>query len=780
MKTENIGEMKTVPNKKEKLFTLVSLIIIAASILIISLMSGTSLFDDDSYISFRYAENIVSGKGMVYNQGERVLGVSTPLYVLCLSFIHLTGVEVIKAAFWICTVFNILTLCLVYLFIKKYTNMYLAFFMSLVLILLPEWAISTSIGMETTLYTFLILAVLYSFTIKKYYLCACFSALLVLTRLDGMAFVFGWIVLGMFFDMKKTIKASFLFVVLLLPWLIFSTVYFGSFIPHSVGAKQVVHPGTFTGNLLHYVSVFWNGPIHTLMTIPMLAGVIYSLRKERKSVLVSIWLFLYILAFSMSGIMPFLWYRAPMMPLYIILSSFGIYYLGSYLFSKTGLIRTRGIKIIVYSLLFTASLVILYKDAIMYKETGRFFKREIRNMRENMYTTIGKWIYENSSKGDSIYVGETGVLGWYLRDRYVIDNSGINSDYVYQLRQSSRDINALKEFHKGRASWGSYKWSWVIIAGMKPDFITSYRDFLHLKYFEEMPEFNKYYEKITNKELNAYNEVVYRKKAEFTDEIDLLNMNNEQVIIDTDIIIPGTFTTVKSGQMNICIFLNNKGSACYIGRLKEFQMNYRWLKDDKEIMSRTSKQPLPLFINPGEREFMPVPVKLPGLPGSYILEITCEIPFLEKPVKQISTVNIQAKLHDSFSPGELKVDYKYLKVPGSVKRSYPFSLSCSLTNKGDTLWITRMPYRKKSGKVSLGSLWFKADEKDLTFKNSVFESRTNLPFDMPPGESAEFTATAFSPAFPGKFKVIFGLVDENITWFHLKGNDCIEKIIEVE
>jgi hypothetical protein len=37
---------------------------------------------DDAYISFRYAQNLVEGHGLVYNPGERVQGYSNLLYTL--------------------------------------------------------------------------------------------------------------------------------------------------------------------------------------------------------------------------------------------------------------------------------------------------------------------------------------------------------------------------------------------------------------------------------------------------------------------------------------------------------------------------------------------------------------------------------------------------------------------------------------------------------------------------------------------------------------------------
>ncbi|MCB0187901.1 MAG: hypothetical protein KDE31_26715, partial [Caldilineaceae bacterium] len=40
---------------------------------------------DDAFITYRYAENLATGQGFVYNAGERLLGTSTPLYTLLLA-----------------------------------------------------------------------------------------------------------------------------------------------------------------------------------------------------------------------------------------------------------------------------------------------------------------------------------------------------------------------------------------------------------------------------------------------------------------------------------------------------------------------------------------------------------------------------------------------------------------------------------------------------------------------------------------------------------------------
>ena len=53
---------------------------------------------DDAFISFRVAEQLANGDGLVYNIGERVEGYSNLLWVLLLALFSRLGVDVIWAA----------------------------------------------------------------------------------------------------------------------------------------------------------------------------------------------------------------------------------------------------------------------------------------------------------------------------------------------------------------------------------------------------------------------------------------------------------------------------------------------------------------------------------------------------------------------------------------------------------------------------------------------------------------------------------------------------------
>src|SRR5207244_12236047 len=48
-------------------------------------LSGHARGSDDAYISYRYAQNLARGNGLVFNPGERVEGYSNLLHVLLLA-----------------------------------------------------------------------------------------------------------------------------------------------------------------------------------------------------------------------------------------------------------------------------------------------------------------------------------------------------------------------------------------------------------------------------------------------------------------------------------------------------------------------------------------------------------------------------------------------------------------------------------------------------------------------------------------------------------------------
>src|ERR1041385_7428484 len=82
--------------------------------------NATNLTLEDSFITFRYAENIAAGNGFVYNTGEKVLGTTTPLWTLILAGMKTIGCsDIIVTSKVLSIIFDCLTLMLIFSFIRE-------------------------------------------------------------------------------------------------------------------------------------------------------------------------------------------------------------------------------------------------------------------------------------------------------------------------------------------------------------------------------------------------------------------------------------------------------------------------------------------------------------------------------------------------------------------------------------------------------------------------------------------------------------------------------------
>lgn len=61
---------------------------------------------DDAFISFRYAQNMAQGYGLVFNPGERVEGYSNPLWTLLLAGASRAGFDLPRASCWLGLMFT--------------------------------------------------------------------------------------------------------------------------------------------------------------------------------------------------------------------------------------------------------------------------------------------------------------------------------------------------------------------------------------------------------------------------------------------------------------------------------------------------------------------------------------------------------------------------------------------------------------------------------------------------------------------------------------------------
>ncbi len=195
---------------------------------------------DDAYITYRYVRNIVTGQGFVYNAGERVLGTTTPLYTLLLA--ALTYVvphsDIIQLSLTVNAISDALSTVILFQLAywitrSKWNSLIIASLFALY----PQRTIVAGSGMETPIYVLLLLASSYCYISKRPCLSAVLCSLTILVRPEGLLFA-GLLFSHLLIARKKPpFKELVVFIAILFPWLVFSTLYFGSPIPNSIIAK---------------------------------------------------------------------------------------------------------------------------------------------------------------------------------------------------------------------------------------------------------------------------------------------------------------------------------------------------------------------------------------------------------------------------------------------------------------------------------------------------------------------------------------------------------------
>ncbi len=145
---------------------------------------------DDSFITFRYARNLLAGSGFAFNPGEAVLGTTTPLYTLLMAGLGaLTGG--VNAPFpTLAMVVNALAdaaTCLLLVWLGRRAGGRFAGWAAAAAWALAPFSVTFAIGgLETSLYVFLLTATAAAALAGRRILAALLGALALLTRPDAL------------------------------------------------------------------------------------------------------------------------------------------------------------------------------------------------------------------------------------------------------------------------------------------------------------------------------------------------------------------------------------------------------------------------------------------------------------------------------------------------------------------------------------------------------------------------------------------------------------------
>ncbi len=391
---------------------------VLAVIIRLAFFSVTQFTADDAYITFRYAQNIAFGDGMVYNQGQQVLGTTTPLFTLLLSFFALVGMPLVKGALLISSLASGMTAALLYRFAHWLRFRQWTFVPALLYILWPRSIVADASGMETALFSFLVLTAFY-FQFRKLPLYAIAAATLAtVTRPEGLGLLVLLLVVELVRYPRQWGALVITPLIILVPWIGFSTLYFGTPVPHAIPAKLALYSTIKLPGLLERLQFLlaWHHPAGWIVTVAAVVGLVWLYRRQYWGRLVAVWLVALVMFYAVSPTHLFFWYAAPLAPLLLLLASAVLPFISE----RTGDLGSRSVW-----LRFAVGAVLTV--GLVLGNIGPWsYYNEYQHLLENTHQAIGEFLGVRARSGDIVAAEDIGYIGFYS-GATILDRDGLVS-----------------------------------------------------------------------------------------------------------------------------------------------------------------------------------------------------------------------------------------------------------------------------------------------------------------------------------------------------------------
>jgi hypothetical protein len=417
---------------------------------------------DDPFITYRYAENLSRGLGLVYNPGEVRLSTTTPLFALLLAVLHPVWSDLHGLAVFIGT----LSLALGGLFLCDLLDSPgLRFTRWAGLLFYPLFPLAAStLSSETPLYLALCLGAFASYRRRHFHLAALSAGLAALTRPDAVLVA---VVLGLHYlwshppqkgerrGMLANLpwQAMLIYLGIGLSWLVFAWVTYGSPIPLTLSAKQqqatVVGSQTFLPGVLT-IAGWYASWLYQLQALIALPGLVYGLIRLPVLRWLAAWTVLYFTSYSLLGVNRYFWYYAPLVPLFVL--AFGCGLDGFSLLLKTLLHKVQANEVVTTIKTIFRWLPGLVMMMLLLVQVGKLWNMHLKpDARYPIYRAAGEWLRENSPPDASVGTIEVGIIGYYAQ-RTMVDFAGLIQPDIARLLGTSGSYAdtaslAFKFFH---------------------------------------------------------------------------------------------------------------------------------------------------------------------------------------------------------------------------------------------------------------------------------------------------------------------------------------------
>lgn len=420
---------------------------------------------DDAFISFRYSKNLANGVGLVWNPNYRVEGYTNFLWVVILAGLRRLGFDIVNSARYLGLVFASLSIVITYLIGSKIHSRNQALLASALVATNGAFAIWAFSGMETALFTALILYGAYCFIAKEknrfnFWLSPIIFALSSLVRPEGIIF-FSATLFWIFYKSsrnRKTIgdasRYLLLFCVIFVPYYIWRYNYYGYLLPNTFYAKTGGGFYQYLRGLIYiksYISLY--GGI--IVVVPVILVLLKkTLEDSLKYMLFLTSIILLYTAWVGGDGLPSFRFVVPMVPFISIFITEGLYVAYDILhriLSSSPIIGQE-------KLLNLGVVVILLVLAVNIRAESDKYER---NSSIDDRIAIGMWLKYNAQVNASIAVAAAGAIPYYS-ELYTIDVLGLNDIHIAHMK--------VENMGTGKA--GHEKYDGLYVLSKKPTYIT--------------------------------------------------------------------------------------------------------------------------------------------------------------------------------------------------------------------------------------------------------------------------------------------------------------------
>lgn len=385
--------------------------------------AGVDHLFDDSLITLRYARNLASGLGLVYNpgdaSGEPFLGTSSPLYALLMALPAALGLDPL----WSAVLFNAgcdAAICVLLIRLGRSWPLFQ-------LLAPAAFLLHTNIlywsgtGMEFSLLVLLTLLAFALFATGRHGLSGVAAALAIVCRLDALIVLAGFAIVALLQERRVPWRFAVACAATAAPWFLFALAAYGDVVPLSARARYLIYPPEpFGGDALRLL-------VFSPWLPAALVGAMMAWRKadphpRLRFVLrvLSLHLPLFAFAYEATGGTLYRRYQVAIEVSLVVLGCAGLAFLLARLREPHGRLAAAALLTLCAFLLAYPTLAALRYPWLRQDAPGNA-----------VHLAAARWLAANSPRDAVVMAGNIGILG-YVSERRIFDSKGLASPAAYR------------------------------------------------------------------------------------------------------------------------------------------------------------------------------------------------------------------------------------------------------------------------------------------------------------------------------------------------------------